>query len=95
MQYMDPKDFGQKEQWCPRLHGAPAGGACVYPTARQLLNMGSGLVDVDNCAYEPGAWQRKYCISDSQVRLGKQRAGGGGGGGGGGHDMTAAAQFFT
>ncbi|KAL4449381.1 hypothetical protein ABPG77_007025 [Micractinium sp. CCAP 211/92] len=67
VKYMDPKDFGQKEQWCPRLHGAPAGGACVYPTARQLLNMGSGLVDVDNCAYEPNAWQRKYCISDSQT----------------------------
>ncbi|KAL4448131.1 hypothetical protein ABPG75_005350 [Micractinium tetrahymenae] len=67
VKYMDPKDFGQKEQWCPRLHGAPADSACTHPTIRQLLNMGSGLVDIDNCAYEPGAWQREYCLSDSQT----------------------------
>lgn len=66
---MDPSDFNQTEQWCPRLHGSASDSPCVYPTARDLLNMGSGLLDVDNCNYPPDAWQRKYCIPEEDTVL--------------------------
>ncbi|PRW44385.1 beta-lactamase transpeptidase [Chlorella sorokiniana] len=68
-QYMDPADFNQTEPWCPRVKGSPPGSPCANVTARQLLNMGSGLVDTDNCRYEQGAWQRQYCFTDDQTAL--------------------------
>lgn len=67
---MDPQDFNQTEPWCPRVRGAAPGSPCANVTARHLLNMGSGLVDTDNCAYEDGAWQRQHCTTDEQVSRG-------------------------
>lgn len=66
-QYMDPADFNQTEPWCPRVRGAAPDSPCANVTARHLLNMGSGLVDIDNCRYKPDAWQREYCLSEEQV----------------------------
>ena len=44
---MDPADFNQTEPWCPRVYGAANDSDCTAPSAKQLLNMGSGLVDID------------------------------------------------
>ena len=70
MQYMDKADFGQAEDWCP--HYAPElnmtnNTNCVVPTIAQLLMMSSGLIDADNCAYPPTAWQNKYCVDLNEV----------------------------
>jgi hypothetical protein len=85
LQYMDPADFNKTEEWCPRLYGAAPDSPCVYPTIRHLLNMGSGLLDIDNCGYPEGAWQRKYCSTHEKV-------GGAGGRVAEGAPLSAAAE---
>lgn len=63
---MSPADFGKAEQWCPQVYGSNS-GECAVPSVRQLLFMGSGLLDLDNCDYADDAWQLQYCESFSWV----------------------------
>lgn len=67
--YMDPADFNRTAPWCPRVYGAAPGSPCATPTLRQLLSMGGGLVDIDNCKYAPGAWQKEHCLRDEETGL--------------------------
>ena len=88
---MDPADFGRTEDWCPRLYGAPPDSPCLYPTIRQLLNMGSGMLGIDNCDYPEVAWQREYGTTIDKVRVCIGVGWGQGGRGGGGVDQLVGA----
>lgn len=66
IQYMDKADFNQTEDWCPQLYGSNS-TECIYPNLKQMLMMSSGMIDVDNCAYQPSDWQRAFCYPPDQV----------------------------
>eukprot|EP00195_Chlamydomonas_chlamydogama_P014771 CAMPEP_0202903162 /NCGR_PEP_ID=MMETSP1392-20130828/22106_1 /ASSEMBLY_ACC=CAM_ASM_000868 /TAXON_ID=225041 /ORGANISM="Chlamydomonas chlamydogama, Strain SAG 11-48b" /LENGTH=499 /DNA_ID=CAMNT_0049590175 /DNA_START=62 /DNA_END=1561 /DNA_ORIENTATION=- len=62
--YMDNADFNKTTDWCPKLRN---GTDCLVPTLKQLMFMGSGMIDTDNCGYAPGSWQLQYCITEDQL----------------------------
>jgi hypothetical protein len=55
--YVEPADFGLALPWCPKIHDKEQLG-CQEPTIKQLLQMSSGLLPVDNlgCGTPNSTW---------------------------------------